>query len=73
MRRCATAVVQLHLTGSDFGCTKLEELQSCAVALKDICALQKLAADDSMYFDSAWANPRSLKNQFSGVGNLRLS
>ncbi|BDA43450.1 Cilia- and flagella-associated protein 298 [Coccomyxa sp. Obi] len=34
---------------------------------------KRLAADDTMYFDSAWANPRSLKNQFSGVGNVRLS
>ncbi|CAL8468577.1 g8117 [Coccomyxa elongata] len=34
---------------------------------------KRLAADDTMYFDSAWANPKSLKNQFSGVGDVRLS
>ena len=39
----------------------------------DTCALQRLAVDDTMYFHSAWANPKSLKNQFSGVGNVRLS
>ncbi|KAK9915393.1 hypothetical protein WJX75_008576 [Coccomyxa subellipsoidea] len=34
---------------------------------------KRLAADDTMYYDSAWANPRSLKNQFSGIGDVRLS
>ncbi|EIE22448.1 hypothetical protein COCSUDRAFT_56132 [Coccomyxa subellipsoidea C-169] len=34
---------------------------------------KRLAADDTRYYDSAWANPRSLKNQFSGIGDVRLS
>ena len=60
--------------GADYAAlcgTALQEDQKSLMTCHVV--LQRLAADDTMYYDSAWANPRSLKNQFSGMGDVRLS
>lgn len=38
-----------------------------------VCDMQRLMLDATNYFDSPWANPKSLKSHFNGIGKLRLA